>query len=244
MADTSLLDLPDELLLQIALYSTPTSRITQTLTCRRLYHILKDVSKPTKPPSCLDLLLLEQIIPTPNRFTCTHCVRLLPRSSFIISQTRDRPKGQWPVPLLLQIETQGQADRKKYKFLFNRRFKRPRRTPSLWSAPDNKPTGIVAQDMVFPHPSRGFAAHEFETVPHAKIPSTARICIECGVQKKVWSPDYCLKFPTEDEGRAVGTGIICKRCGKFAVCKVDSKVMLRKECDACLVYRPPGTRWR
>lgn len=228
MVLTDLLDLPDEILLQIASYSTYTSRITQSLTCKRLYSIINDgkVSQVDCVSRYLDLLLLEWLFPLLRRYACAHCIRLLPRSAFLISQTRDRPKARRSVQYLLQLEENGQNDIRlrdlrdelHLKCLFNIR-----------GSVDT--TEWENQQLHLGHAP-------LTPLKLGKVPQKERICIECGVKASRWSSDFVLKYPLDDEATIMGTGIICKRCDKFTACAQDSKTMLTRRCKPCQEYRP------
>ena len=260
-----LLALPDELLLQILGHANYTSRITQQLTCRRLRNIVLDLPAPRETARCLDLLLLEQLLDKPSLYTCTHCIRLRPRSTFVLSQTRDCPKGYWDAEALLRREEKG-PQKLAEAFLFNRRTapidpaqRRMiaasidaglyRRHPALQASLANASQPATPAIPQSNHPAlppgasrdsnmhSGPKAKKISRPPHAE-----RICIECGVKQHLWSSSFTLRYPLDDEAKELGTGIICKRCNNFAACAPDSRVMLTKRCEKCLEYRPPGAR--
>lgn len=226
MVSTNLLDLPDEILLHIASYSTYTSRITQSLTCKRLNSITNDdtLFKGERIPRYLDLLLLEWLLDRPRRYACAHCIRLLPRSAFLISQTR--PGVRRTVQYLLQLEANGENDLRLRKFhhqlspkyLFNVRGSLNKRE---WEKQQlhrgHEPTAPLRLE---------------------NPPPKERICIECGVKASRWSSDFVLKYPLDDDATGLGTGIICRRCDKWTTCAQDSKTMLTRRCKSCQEYRP------
>lgn len=224
---TNLLDLPDELLLNVLDRSTYTTRATQSLTCRRLNRVLKDVPQGSKLPRLLDLLLLEQTIPRPSRYACSHCLRLLPCSAFMVSQVRDRPRGYWPIPSLLDIEAKGN-DRPKYQFLFNTVEYRD----AIASKANPWGTPFVEKRVEKRRAVRRVAP----------VPKTARKCLECLAREKSWNNNHVIRYPVNDSLKGVKTGIICKRCNQFTPCEPDSRALLNRRCDKCLDYRPPGTR--
>lgn len=265
-----LLDLPNELLLEILNYSNYSARFTQQLTCRRLNRLLQDSSIFPERPRCLDLLLLEQILHIPPRYTCTHCLRVRPRSSFLLSGTKECPRGYWSVAKLLNIEANGPG-KAAQKFLFNRKVapvdqgRRRMMAASIEAGlsgmrrttPPALPVSATSAQAVTPihnpasaHPSLPPSAPR-DRLPRAsssktafeKPPHSERICIDCGVKKHLWGSSFVLRYPLNDEAKEIGTAIICKRCNRFAPCAPDSRALLNKRCEACLEYRPPGTRW-
>lgn len=260
-----LLDLPDELLLQILSYTSYTSRFTQNLTCSRLRALVRDTTLTHDVPRCLDLLLLEQLLDKPSRYACTHCLRLLPRSSFVLSQTRDYPKGYWKVAVLLQSEEKG-VQRSDHAFLYNVRappvdqgrrrmlaaseeagLRGLRPSASSYISPAAASATSTTTQQAHP-PLSPWAVRSTESVKEGrkpkqpKPPHSERICIDCGVKQHLWSSNHMLRYPLDDEAKELGTGIICKRCNRFATCAPDSRAMLTKRCEQCLQYRPPGTR--
>lgn len=91
------------------------------------------------------------------------------------------------------------------------------------------------------------------------ITQETRFCIECGVKHMKYAKGIILQFwegvhdivgegKEEGDERAlraekrdhekIGTGIVCKRCGKFKVAGAETKAGIRRLCEPCLAYRP------
>lgn len=265
------LDLPDELLLEILNYSNYSVRFTQQLTCRRFNRLVQDTSLSLLRPRCLDLLLLEQILHIPPRYTCTHCLRVRPRSSFLLSGTKECSRGYWPVTTLLEIDVNGPRKAAE-KFLFNRKvalvdqgrrrmmaasieaglsgLRRNIQSMPLASASSLQESSPLPTPAPSAHPSlppslpRDTSSRTSLNKPTLeKPPHQERICIDCGVKKHLWSSNLVLRYPLDDDAKEIGTAIICKRCNRFTPCAPDSRTLLNRKCEACLEYRPPGTRW-
>lgn len=114
----------------------------------------------------------------------------------------------------------------------------------------------VCTSCVRLRPARKFTAG---MIQHKRAKGAAgaknRVCADCGVEKGTYEKGNLLRFASassrsKDEQASAGRsdarewGIICRRCGKLKVVDKDSTAALRRKCDPCMQYRPPGSIWQ
>lgn len=242
-----LLDLPVEILEEIASFlpssnAEPTQRSVLALrwTCRTLYHILL-------PPHF------------PNVFKIDHDSYTIYNDLLRVEQWPEYAAGSWR---FLQVSELPLSSRISLPWASTLA---PRSYFACAGCLRLRVRGAFAVSQTSQSRAKGTVLAGLRDTHHASIPDWTwrawrkqgnvglRMCITCGIARMWYKPGgTTLAFESEElvrEGqdwrviKELRHGIVCRRCEGFAPCAMNSKEMLRKTCQRCLDYRPPGQGW-